>query len=309
MHPLAVQLLSWYEVHKRDLPWRNTRDPYLIWLSEIILQQTRVDQGLPYYLAFSSSYPDVNKLAGAPEDEVLRLWQGLGYYSRARNLHKCAKIVASEYKGEFPKDYKTLLSLPGIGKYTASAVSSIAGGEKAPVIDGNVYRVTTRYFNISDDISTPATYNKIHDILIDIIPDKNPGEFNQSVMELGATVCKPQNPRCSGCPVKMGCVARKEDLIASLPFKRKKTRVRKRIFNYLVFENGGKLHLKKRVDPDIWQGLYDFPLIESKDPLSSSELKKVLAEEYHSGIEVMESSAAYDHILSHQKITAQFHHV
>jgi A/G-specific adenine glycosylase len=307
MHPLAHSILDWYHTAKRDLPWRNTDDPYAIWLSEVILQQTRVDQGLPYYQKFIENFPNVCDLASASEDEVLRLWQGLGYYSRARNLHKCAKIVKEEYKGKFPNQYSKLIKLPGIGKYTASAIASISGGESTPVIDGNVYRVVTRYYALEDDISNSKTYSKILEVLDKIIPETDPGEFNQAIMELGATVCMPRNPSCNECPWRLGCVARETSQIERFPIKTKKTKVRKRVFNYLVIENAGKLQLRKRGVTDIWRGLYDFPVIESEEALPVSELKRKLPEEIRKESVAMESSPTYQHILSHQKISATFH--
>jgi len=309
MHPLAPPLLDWYEKSKRDLPWRNTTSPYKIWLSEVMLQQTRVEQGMPYYLKFTEKYKTVSDLAIASEDEILRMWQGLGYYSRARNLHKCAIKVHNELKGVFPNDYQTLLSLPGIGPYTAAAIASIAGGHPTPVVDGNVYRVTTRYFGIYNDIAEPATNKKIVKILEAIIPKEAPGDFNQAIMELGATVCSPKSPDCPSCPWKYDCHARSNASVDQLPVKNRKTKVRNRNLHYFVQEAGGKFHLKKRSTNDIWGGMYDFPVLEAEANAPKGELERLYSAHFDEDAQVQESSAIYSHKLSHQNINATFHRI
>ncbi|WP_426431640.1 A/G-specific adenine glycosylase [Winogradskyella sp. HB-48] len=266
------KLTNWYSNNKRDLPWRNTQNPYHIWLSEIILQQTQVKQGLPYYKAFIKHYPTVFELANASEQEVLKLWQGLGYYSRARNLHKTAKHVAFELNGNFPDNYKDLLKLKGVGDYTASAIASIAFNEVAAVVDGNVYRVLSRYFGIETPINSTAGIKEFKKLASSLIDKENPAMFNQAIMEFGATHCKPKNPYCIVCPLNESCVALQKNLIDSLPVKLKKTKVKTKFFNFLVcIDKNNKTILEKRTSKGIWQNLYQFPLLESHKSLSSEE--------------------------------------
>jgi len=298
-------LINWYNSNQRDLPWRKTTDPYLIWLSEIILQQTRVNQGLPYFNKFVSHYPTVQDLADAPEDEVMRLWQGLGYYSRARNLHECAKSVVKNYDGRFPNTYKELLKLKGVGKYTAAAIASFAFGRAVPVVDGNVFRVLARHFNILEDISQPKTFNTFFNIANDLIPEKQAASFNQAIMELGAIICTPKTPDCANCPVSQECEARIYQKQSQLPFKKKKIKVKNRFLYYLIWQEGEKLAMKKRGPNDIWQGLFDFELIEFDNALSTDEILNTVYEKY-SDSEVIEISEPIKHVLSHQKLEAVF---
>ena len=228
---IAEPLLSWYKRNKREMPWRNTKNPYKIWLSEVILQQTRVEQGLPYYLKFIQKYPSIKHLSEAKIDEVLRLWQGLGYYTRARNLHKCAKTVNNELGGLFPKEVNDLLKLPGIGPYTAAAIASFAFSKKEAVVDGNVLRVITRLFGIADDIGEQKTVRKISRIVNSIIPADNPSDFNHAMMEFGATYCVPRNPDCDNCVFRNSCEANKSNLQTQLPVKNKKIAKKTRYFN------------------------------------------------------------------------------
>ncbi len=302
------QILDWYSQNKRDLPWRQNRNPYNIWLSEIILQQTRVNQGLPYYLKFIDEYPNVHDLANADERDVLRVWQGLGYYSRARNLHKCAKIISENYDGNFPNSFQELIKLPGIGNYTAAAIASIAFGEKVAVVDGNVYRVLSRIFGIDNDISSGKGQKVFQEQANELISDKHPDEFNQAMMEFGALQCVPKKPNCSICTFQSQCFANKNDLQAQLPVKIKKVKIRKRNFHYLVFELDGRLALKERIGNDIWRGLYDFNLIEGEqkwswEELSNSDIINFLKEE----IIAVDESVEYKHILTHQRIFARFY--
>ncbi|MGE0637819.1 MAG: A/G-specific adenine glycosylase [Bacteroidia bacterium] len=302
-------LIKWYNVHKRHLPWRNTNDPYLIWLSEIILQQTRVDQGMPYYLAFAENFPDVKSLAKAEENKVLKLWQGLGYYSRARNLHTTAKQVTELHKGKFPADHNELLKLKGIGAYTAAAIASLAFELPHAVVDGNVYRLLSRYFGIKDAIDSTEGKKKFSTLANQLIDEKNPGTYNQAVMEFGAIQCKPVNPDCSVCPLQHSCYAFAEKQIDKLPVKAKKTAVRARYFNYLVIQYKNTVYLNQRTGKDIWKGLYDFPLIETKEKLSENEILntpefKTLLEK--NKIHVRSVSKSYKHILSHQHLHARF---
>lgn len=305
----SATIIRWYRKNKRDLPWRNTRDPFRIWLSEVILQQTRVQQGLPYYEKFTLKYKNVKMLAEAPEAEVLKLWQGLGYYSRARNLHAAAKAVVSAHKGVFPGNYAGLLSLKGIGEYTAAAIASFAYNEAQPVVDGNVYRVLSRVFGIETPIDSTAGKKEFRALAAELLPQKFAADFNQAVMEFGAIQCVPQSPDCSKCPFVQECVARKNGTIAQLPVKAKKTKVTDRFFYYLVLRHKGHVYLKQRTAKDIWQGLHDFPLIETKKKLSEKELLK--SEEWNSILERQEFelqkfSEELKHILSHQRLHARF---
>lgn len=266
------KLTNWYSDNKRSLPWRNTKNPYYIWLSEIILQQTQVKQGLPYYEAFIKQYPTVFDLANASEEEVLKLWQGLGYYSRARNLHTTAKHVAFELDGRFPNNYKDLLKLKGVGDYTASAVASIAFNEVAAVVDGNVYRVLSRYYGIKTPINSTDGIKEFKKLASNLIDKEQPATFNQAIMEFGATQCKPKNPNCTICPLNESCMALQKNMIEFLPVKLKKTKVKTRFFNFLVcIDNNKNTLLEKRTSKGIWQNLYQFPLIESNKSLSSEE--------------------------------------
>ncbi|WP_138432302.1 A/G-specific adenine glycosylase [Winogradskyella algicola] len=266
------KLTNWYSNNKRDLPWRNTENPYHIWLSEIILQQTQVKQGLPYYDAFVRQYPTVFDLANASEKDVLKLWQGLGYYSRARNLHSTAKYVAHELNGKFPDNYKDLIKLKGVGDYTASAIASIAFNEVTAVVDGNVYRVLSRYYGINTPINSTKGIKEFKELASSLIDKNEPATFNQAIMEFGATQCKPKNPYCIVCPLNESCVALQKNLIDSLPVKLKKTKVKNRFFNFLVCIDKSKYTiLEKRTSKGIWQNLYQFPLIESSKSLSPEE--------------------------------------
>ncbi|WKK76350.2 A/G-specific adenine glycosylase [Marivirga salinae] len=305
IHSFSNLLINWYNNNQRDLPWRNTSDPYKIWLSEIILQQTRVNQGLPYFNKFVSQYPTVQDLALAPEDEVMRLWQGLGYYSRARNLHECAKSIVKEYNGKFPDTYNELLKLKGIGKYTAAAIASFAFGQAVPVVDGNVFRVLARYFDISEDIAQPKTFTQFFNVANELIPQNQAASFNQALMELGATICTPKKFDCGNCPLAQDCMARIHHKQSELPVKKKKIKVKNRYLYYLIWLNGEKLAMKKRGPKDIWQGLFDFDLIESKIALSTEEIFEEV-NKHHSNAEVVEISEPVKHILSHQRLEAVF---
>jgi A/G-specific adenine glycosylase len=281
-------LSNWFQQHKRDLPWRHTKDPYLIWLSEVMLQQTQVVQGQPYYLKFSEKYPKIENLANAPEDEVLKLWQGLGYYSRARNLHKTAKIVTEKYKGNFPNNYVEIRELPGIGDYTTAAITSFAFDLCYPVLDGNVSRVISRIYGVTEPIDTPFGKSELMKILNKQIDKKDPAEFNQAIMEFGSICCKPRNPLCSECVFQKNCYAYKHDVVETLPIKKNKTTVKPRRLDYLVCIENDSIWIKKRVNKDIWQGLYDFPEAEHID-----NKKMILL-------------SSFEHLLSHQKLSIYF---
>ncbi|MES1225059.1 MAG: A/G-specific adenine glycosylase, partial [Bacteroidota bacterium] len=265
-------IVKWYLNNKRNLPWRESRDPYNIWLSEIILQQTRVSQGLPYYERFVTTYPTVDALAAAPEQDVLRLWQGLGYYSRARNLHKCAKTVVELHEGKFPGSFQQLLSLPGIGEYTAAAVASIAFEEPVAVVDGNVFRVLSRLFGIDTPINSSEGKKIFTDLANAFIGSDRPDLHNQAVMEFGALFCTPVKPLCEECIFQKNCVAFKNNLQQVLPVKIKNKPGRKRYFYYVVMEHKNALLMRKRDQKDIWLGLFDFHLIEKKRPIKTDKL-------------------------------------
>tara|TARA_R110000796_G_scaffold96719_1_gene203093 strand:- start:536041 stop:537108 length:1068 start_codon:yes stop_codon:yes gene_type:complete len=302
----ANQLINWYEENKRDLPWRKTKDPYRIWLSEIILQQTRVAQGLPYYERFVEQFPTINDLANASETEVLRLWQGLGYYSRARNLHSCAKMVVKDFDGVFPSDFNELLKLKGIGRYTAAAISSSAFNEPNAVVDGNVYRVLSRVFGIEEDISStkgPKVFEKRANELLD---KERPNQYNQAIMEFGAIQCSPKSPACGVCPFRDECFAFNNNKIDSLPVKTKKTKVRKRYLTYLVFQSEEGLWLKERGNGDVWQGLFDFYLIEENKQIGLDEVILALHKMGLTDSIIGEESKLYEHVLTHQRIFANF---
>lgn len=266
-------LIYWYLQNKRDLPWRKSKDPYFVWLSEIMLQQTRIAQGMSYYLKFADAFPTVNDLANAEESTVLKLWQGLGYYSRARNLHFSAKYISTELNGAFPNTYKEILKLKGVGDYTASAISSICFNEPQAVVDGNVYRVLARYYGISTPINSTKGIKEFKNLAQSLIDESQPGVFNQAIMDFGSIQCKPQNPDCSVCPLNSGCVAFEKNIIQDLPVKEKKIKIKKRFFDFLVIiTEDDKTILQERKGKGIWQGLYQFPLVESDIELSSEEL-------------------------------------
>ena len=305
---IANALIVWYEENKRDLPWRNTHDPYFIWISEIILQQTRVNQGLPYFHNFVEQFPDVKALATAPEEKVLRAWQGLGYYSRARNLHAAAKFIYYNLEGNFPKSFSSLLNLKGVGEYTAAAIASFAYKEKVPVLDGNVMRVLSRLFDLQDDIKLPATRKKMLTLAGEIIPGDKPDLFNQAIMEFGALHCTPVNPACSACVLNVECEAFKNKTQNQRPVKSQKVTVKERYFNYIVFKQENGVYMKQRKGGDIWQGLFDFYLYETDQLLEKQDnLIELLG--YRLGNEpfiVGNESRLYKHILTHQKLWVKF---
>lgn len=294
-------LRGWYENEKRDLPWRNTTDPYKIWLSEIILQQTRVEQGKVYYYKFIEQFPTVFDLANADEMEVLNLWQGLGYYSRARNLHASAKMIVSDFSGIFPENYKTITQLKGVGPYTAAAIASFAFNEKVSVVDGNVYRVLSRIFGIEAPIDSTTGKKQFAELAQSLIDDKEPGIHNQAIMEFGALQCVPQNPNCEECPFQSKCFAYEKKMIKTLPVKSKKTTIKNRYFDYLIFSWDAQLILQKRGEKDIWAHLYEFPLIERESFENTLDFTQYCTNQPAFSSEVVK------HILSHQHLYVKFH--
>jgi A/G-specific adenine glycosylase len=299
-------LLPWYRENRRPLPWRNTRDPYRIWLSEVILQQTRVDQGLVYYTRFVERYPTVRHLAQAPDGEVMKLWQGLGYYSRARNLLAAARAVNAAPGGSFPDTVEGLRALKGVGDYTAAAIASIAFDRPAAVVDGNVYRVLARVFGIGTPIDSTAGRKEFAALAAELVDPAHPGDHNQAVMELGATVCTPRNPACDRCPLARRCIARREDRVDLLPVKAGRTKVRERHFHYLVLGDARAIVLHQRTDRDIWRDLYQPPLVEAAGPVTKRLVAARAAELLGRKVVLSDPSGPVKHVLSHQVIHASF---
>lgn len=307
----SKSLIHWYLQNKRDLPWRKTTAPYAIWLSEIMLQQTRVAQGLPYFLRFIDAFPTVQDMANAPEEQVLKLWQGLGYYSRARNLHATAKQVTFEMGGVFPDCSAGLLKLKGVGDYTAAAIASISYGEAVPVVDGNVYRVLSRYFGIETDISSSGAKKQFTELAASLLPKGQASEFNQAMMEFGALQCVPKSPDCGSCIFAVKCVAFNTGKVAQLPVKLKKTKVTNRYFNYLVIKDANNNSvIRKRTAKGIWHNLYEFPLLETDTAISAEETLERIVDFQGLGfvpknIRLLNKDVIV-HKLSHQHLSVRF---
>ena len=300
-HPIAAKLSTWYKENRRDLPWRNSSNPYQIWLSEVILQQTRVDQGMSFYARFIERFETVGKLAEAPESDVMLAWQGLGYYSRARNLQAAAKTIVKEHNGQFPSTYNAIRALKGIGDYTAAAIASIVFNLPHAAVDGNVNRVLSRLFAIQEPVDHPSGKKLITACATEILDQLNPGNHNQAVMELGALICSPRNPKCNSCPVHTHCNAFQNKKQEQYPVKRTKIKVRERFLTYFfIIDDRGNTLVRKRNGKDIWQGLHEFPLCESST-----------LEEHHSILGTIAPkpssiSPSYVHQLSHQRLHIQF---
>ena len=302
-------LLNWYNKNKRKLPWRKTKNPYKIWLSEIILQQTRVNQGLKYYEDFIHKFPNILFLAKSSEDKVLKTWEGLGYYSRARNLHKTAKIIVKEYNSKFPRNYEDLLKLPGIGPYTAAAISSICFNKKEAVVDGNVFRVLSRFFDIKTPINSTKGKKQFALKAKEILPEGNYGDYNQSIMEFGALCCTPYSPNCKQCVLKSECISFKKNNVNMLPVKESSRKLKNRFFEYFLVERNGFFLIKKRTESDIWKHLYEFPLLEYQLKLSTDDIKQ--SKKFKHFKSKLKIDAFYEikttiHKLSHQKINCRF---
>ena len=302
----SSQIIKWYKNFKRELPWRETRDPYKIWLSEIILQQTQVKQGLPYYERFLASFPNVNALAEAAEDDIMKLWQGLGYYSRARNLHFAAKQIVK--MGKFPNDYNSILSLKGVGEYTAAAISSFAFKLPHAVVDGNVFRLLSRFYGIEKNISSVSGKRYFFDLANSLIDKNKPDIHNQAIMEFGSQMCKAVKPNCTDCPLKDECYAFSHNMQKQFPIKNKKQTVKSLYFDYFFFEFGSHTFIQQRSNEGIWKNLYEFPLIESSKQYSKTS---ILA---HDSLQhwlanqstTVKSISCYKHVLSHRVIFARF---
>ncbi len=311
--PIHPTLIRWYIQHKRDLPWRASKDPYIIWISEIILQQTRVAQGLDYFLRFTERFPDVRSLAEADEADVLKLWQGLGYYSRARNLQAAARDIMTRFNGRFPSDYKDILSLKGIGEYTAAAIVSFVEDQPYPVVDGNVYRVLSRLFAIDTPIDSTQGKKLFYQLAGEVMNKRQPGIYNQAIMEFGALQCIPQQPDCAACPLQAGCMAYATGHVTAYPVKQHKTKTRNRYFHYLYIIYKGQTWLNRRSGKDIWTGLYEFPLIETTGPMDFAGLqetdafRKLLAGA--GDLHISPLTKEVKHVLSHQVLYARFYRI
>ena len=309
MNIIHDTLINWYAENRRDLPWRHDPTPYEVWLSEVILQQTRVNQGMDYYLRFIERWPSVTDLAKATEKEVLKMWQGLGYYSRARNLHKCAKQIVEQYDGKFPADFEQLKKLQGIGNYTAAAIASIAFNLPHAVVDGNVYRVLSRLFDINTPINNTEGQTLFSHLADELLNRERPGLHNQAMMEFGALHCTPKNPNCLLCPLQAQCLAFAHQTVMQRPVKLQKVKVTNRYFNYLVIRIKDSIYMHKRSDNDIWRNLYDFPCIESEKPMTVEEV--LATEQFKQLIEnkpftIVKVSPVFTHKLTHRTILAQF---
>ena len=299
-------LLIWYHEHKRDLPWRQTPCFYHVWISEIVLQQTQVKQGLDYYLQFINAFPDVKSLAYAKEDEVLKMWEGLGYYSRARNLHFAAKQIVE--LGEFPNTYNEWLSIKGVGPYTAAAISSIVAKEPRAVVDGNVQRVLSRLLNYHTPVNTTIGAKEMQAFAEELLYTDEPGDYNQAVMELGARVCKPKIPNCQECPIQVHCLANKNETVLNLPVKKKKIKVRPRFFNFYIVTSDYKILLQRRNSGDVWEGLYQFPLIE-KATIEALPNPVNLGFFGRKELDKLQLLWQGKHLLSHQKLNISCWHL
>jgi len=313
LSPIAGQLIAWYKIHQRILPWRGIHDPYRIWISEIILQQTRVIQGWDYYNRFIERFPDVHSLAVADEQEVLRCWQGLGYYSRARNLHATARTIETSFGGKFPDTYETILSLKGIGEYTAAAIASFAFDAPYPVVDGNVFRFLSRLFAMEDPIDTAKGKKQITELAGRLMDASRAGLFNQAIMEFGALQCIPALPDCSACPLEAQCMAYSSGRVNDFPVKRHKTKTKTMYLYYFHVRSGAYIYIRKRKEKGIWQNLYEFPLIESETPLEWEDL--IHTEEFKSFFPSTEPISFRlvlknrKHVLSHRILYASFYEV
>ena len=307
MSMFPSKVVKWYQLHQRDLPWRETKDPYVIWLSEIILQQTRVSQGLPYFEKFVEKFPTVFDLAKASEEEVLRLWQGLGYYSRGRNLHETARYIVRELSAEFPSDYKGLLALKGVGDYTAAAIASFAYEEAVPVVDGNVFRVLSRYFGITTPIDSTEGKKEFKALAKDLIEGQQPSLFNQAIMEFGALQCVPKGVDCSVCPLMESCSAKRKSLVDELPIKAKKIKRTKKYFVYLVDRNEDKVVLEQRKHRGIWAKMYTFPHVEISSELDAWQQVVQKIENGFSVLDFKKKELLFrKHVLTHQDIFYSF---
>lgn len=307
MQSFSKKLLEWYNPTSRNLPWKKTNDAYKIWLSEIILQQTRVEQGTPYYLAFTEKYPTVKKLADAPLDDVLKLWEGLGYYSRARNLHIAAKQIVELHNGRFPHTHATIIQLKGVGNYTAAAVASFAYNLPHAVVDGNVYRVLSRVFGIETPIDSTEGKKQFEHLAQQLLDKKNPATYNQAIMDFGALICKPKQPLCVQCPFSSDCKALELNKISLLPIKSKKQIKTERHFHYFVLYDEKNIYINQRTKQDIWKGLFEFPMEEVISQWSIDNSKILSKTNYLPS--TIDNRLTYKQTLTHQLINAHFYEI
>ena len=305
----ALKLAHWYATFGRDLPWRQTSDPYVIWLSEIILQQTRVEQGMPYFFRFLDAFPTVSHFAEADEADILRLWQGLGYYSRARNMHKAAKMVLEQYAGLFPTQYAEAIKLPGVGEYTAAAIASFSSNEAVAVVDGNVYRLLARYFGVKEAINSTPGKKVFAELAAQMLDREHPGLYNQAIMDFGALHCKPKKPLCESCVFRLDCVAYQSGLVEELPVKLKGKKSKDRYFHYILVRRGDELLMAKRGAGDVWMNLYEFPLIETAVAADVDVLRETadFREFFEDGAVLLPLGQPIKQVLSHQNIHAKFY--
>jgi len=307
MKPFFTEkLLEWNKSNARSMPWKGKKDPYLIWLSEIILQQTRVEQGMPYFNKFINNYPTVKALAKAKEDEVMRLWQGLGYYSRARNMHATAKLIADQLGGIFPNKYDDILKLKGVGPYTAAAIASFAFNQPIAVLDGNVFRVLARFFDIQTPSDSTLGKKKFNQLANELIAPSEAAIYNQAIMDFGATICTPNVPLCTTCIMKSKCKALAKNRVNQLPIKLKKIIKKTRYFNYFVMNDGNKFLIEKRTENDIWKGLYQFPMLETKTVADLNALVENKTFPFLKNLELKPFNQSYKQALTHQTIFATF---
>ncbi len=305
------ELMAWFARSHRPMPWKGEKDPYLVWLSEVILQQTRVEQGLPYFERFRAAYPDVGSLAEAPEDELMKMWEGLGYYSRARNLQQAARFIVQELGGQFPATYDGLLRLKGVGPYTAAAIASFAFGLPHAVVDGNVFRVLARFFGIEASVDSSAGKKQFAGLAQALLSREQPGSHNQALMDFGATQCTPRSPNCTACPLHTACRAFQQGRVEELPRKGKKPAKKERFFHYLIFNRNGMAWIRKRTEKDIWRNLYEFPLLELARPAQAeADIRNSTCWEQRLGAgataRVSQASRPFSQVLTHQKIQATF---
>lgn len=304
----SEEIIDWYQKNKRDLPWRSTDDPYIIWLSEIIMQQTRVEQGMPYFNQFVEKYPTIKQFAEASEGDILKLWQGLGYYSRGRNMHHTAQLVMEEHAGYFPKNYDSLIRLKGIGEYTAAAISSFSSGEAKAVVDGNVFRLLSRYYGIDTAINSSKGKKIFTDLANELLDKSRAGIFNQAIMEFGSLQCKPKNPDCLSCPLSISCHARSTGKVNNLPVKIKSQKIRERYFNYILAIKDNFILINKRGSGDIWENMTDLPLFETASSTETTDLinSEDFINSFGNKVLIRSVSSPPKHLLSHQKIYAHF---
>lgn len=302
--PIVRVLRAWFRANARDLPWRRNRTPYTAWIAEILLQQTRVEQGTPYFERFIAAFPTVQDLAAATEDEVLKCWEGLGYYSRARNLHRAARMIVKEYGGHFPRTASEWMRLPGIGRYTAGAIASMAFGERTPVLDGNVIRVLARVFDVSGCVDAAKTRNDLWDLAESLVPEKDPGAFNEAIMELGARVCLPRRPRCGECPLRRVCRAHAEGRPESRPVRRPAQAAPHRDAVAAVIRRNGKILIARRPPKGLLGGLWEFPGGDVQDGESHADaLGRLLSAQFGISLSVGRAVMSTDHAYSHFRVT------